>query len=1049
MTELDTVPRSTAAHFGTGSAQAAGFRYDMSRSLPRPAVPVTEGDAGGSPRGAAPSNYPFPPSLEADRRGPRLPPPSQDPHASRRTIQPLSIGETTDPWASRSMPTHHLGGPPAYSSPSAQEPSPTSQARTFPDQRGGPPSFHGPAGRDQPVAGPDGVARPFPREQLPPLSHLIPVEPASASSRSPYSSPWSAGSSRSPRRSPTSGATSYEATSLQASPFSDRSMGRAASFAVMPAHDRSMRGHSHSMSSFPSPQHSAQEAVPYFDRQRHSVATGSPNWPPRSDPTSQLQQHHPRPPQSSPYAGPRPGHGASASPPVGDVIGPSIWTGTHFLPRFIGEREVRGEGPCYFYDDGTHCKTFIDGEAVNAHWGVTKAGKPRKRLAVACLTCREKKIKCDPDFPKCVQCEKFGRVCKFKNAPRGHRTSPEPYGFEDGEAAFSSSHSTVKETADEVAEPAGPANAQDPDEGDGNDARKRRPSRDLRRHSSSISDVDPLDVSQPMQYASKKRRQSSPTDARLPHMRPSVRGSGGHRARPSFHADLFGSGMADAGPSSSFHWRTDPFDVDAELSSHLVHVYFAHINAATYCLFPRRPFTRWAEGGKEKSQDDIMLLYSILTVASNFSTRDDRRELGRELARISRCAVDNCSSRYTLQLAQSRLLLGIYLFATNKPTEGWDISGSGMRTINGLKLNQDVLDSDPRSEVVPEYGLDAAGHAECCRRTFWAAYLMDRYSGVCSGHVTTLHNEDAFVRLPCDDGSYEELACGVDAPAVHLMDRAPRPGSRLGAMAHLVRISCVWGDVLAEIQRSGHRPTDGYEERYEAFYEQIQARLDEWTADLPAELGYSRDNLDGSVRSGRMATFVAMHVLHHAAAMKLNRHVRGELVRPERLGENIRRAHAHARALLRMMGDLATRRERVLGVERHCSAPFTGHAITLACEIVSAKGTAGTMAEVLGLLDGGLAVLDELGQNWSSARAQRARVAERGAQLRELRRWDGDRGEEAPFSLPAASAARSPAEDDATYRTPLEAYVEALAAERKESGSSTTGLISAMSIDEG
>jgi hypothetical protein len=111
--------------------------------------------------------------------------------------------------------------------------------------------------------------------------------------------------------------------------------------------------------------------------------------------------------------------------PVKDGLGPKIWTGTHFLPRFVRQAEVPGEGLCFFYDDGTHCKTLIDGEPVNAHWGVTKAGKPRKRLAIACLTCREKKIKCDPDFPRCVQCDKFGRVCKFKNAPRGgHNTSP-------------------------------------------------------------------------------------------------------------------------------------------------------------------------------------------------------------------------------------------------------------------------------------------------------------------------------------------------------------------------------------------------------------------------------------------------------------------------------------------------------------------------------------------------------------------------------------------------------------------------------------------------
>ncbi|KAK9420302.1 hypothetical protein SUNI508_06571 [Seiridium unicorne] len=133
-------------------------------------------------------------------------------------------------------------------------------------------------------------------------------------------------------------------------------------------------------------------------------------------------QRHPQTPSHSSSSFSK---GASEAAPVKDGLGPKIWTGTHFLPRFVRQAEVSGEGLCYFYDDGSHCKTVIDGEQVNAHWGVTKAGKPRKRLAIACLTCREKKIKCDPDFPRCVQCEKFGRVCKFKNAPRGgHNTSP-------------------------------------------------------------------------------------------------------------------------------------------------------------------------------------------------------------------------------------------------------------------------------------------------------------------------------------------------------------------------------------------------------------------------------------------------------------------------------------------------------------------------------------------------------------------------------------------------------------------------------------------------
>lgn len=163
------------------------------------------------------------------------------------------------------------------------------------------------------------------------------------------------------------------------------------------------------------------------DPNRQEYSLGSRDAPFRS-PQGQFRLHFPGPKD---HSTPSFDQGSSHAPVIStnssststsenltskDGIGPKIWTGTHFLPRFVRTAEVPGEGTCYFYDDGSHCKTVIDGEAVNAHWGVTKAGKPRKRLAIACVTCREKKIKCDPDYPRCIQCEKFGRICKFKNA---------------------------------------------------------------------------------------------------------------------------------------------------------------------------------------------------------------------------------------------------------------------------------------------------------------------------------------------------------------------------------------------------------------------------------------------------------------------------------------------------------------------------------------------------------------------------------------------------------------------------------------------------------
>ena len=86
------------------------------------------------------------------------------------------------------------------------------------------------------------------------------------------------------------------------------------------------------------------------------------------------------------------------------------------LAYVVEERVIEGEGLCYIYSDGSHCPKYLNGELVNANWGITKAGKPRKRLAQACLTCRARKIKCLPNFPKCDQCQRSGRSCRYENA---------------------------------------------------------------------------------------------------------------------------------------------------------------------------------------------------------------------------------------------------------------------------------------------------------------------------------------------------------------------------------------------------------------------------------------------------------------------------------------------------------------------------------------------------------------------------------------------------------------------------------------------------------
>lgn len=87
-------------------------------------------------------------------------------------------------------------------------------------------------------------------------------------------------------------------------------------------------------------------------------------------------------------------------------------TGPEASKKYLGIKDFAGEGTFHIYDGGYRIPTSVDGETVNPQWGLTKANKPRKRLALACLDCREKKIKCEPGASSCLQCEKAKRPCR-------------------------------------------------------------------------------------------------------------------------------------------------------------------------------------------------------------------------------------------------------------------------------------------------------------------------------------------------------------------------------------------------------------------------------------------------------------------------------------------------------------------------------------------------------------------------------------------------------------------------------------------------------------
>ncbi|KAH7323959.1 fungal-specific transcription factor domain-containing protein [Rhexocercosporidium sp. MPI-PUGE-AT-0058] len=646
-----------------------------------------------------------------------------------------------------------------------------------------------------------------------------------------------------------------------------------------------------------------------------------------------------------------------------DGLGPKIWTGTQFLPRFVRSAEVPGEGMCYFYDDGTHCKTVIDGEIVNAHWGVTKAGKPRKRLAIACITCREKKIKCDPDYPRCVQCEKFGRICKFKNAPRGGHGSPDtpPSDPEDSVSRPASSRADIESFKVEKRESSHSVSPRQ--------VRQATPDSEIhhsKRQRTGYNDFTPV-----ASEASPRPSFQDPTSPRTP------------------WAEHVNNSLANQS-SLTQEWQTNPFSTHPMLVGELITVFFKHIPETAYSMFPEGPFKAWVLSVSEKSADELMLVYTVLALGTVFSQKSEHRVFGAQFAAVSRFACDN--SRFSIQLVQSRVLLALYYFANNKAEDAWDFCGAALRAASGIKLNLEIEKTDDAYRKSFPYGLTRAGFAECRRRTYWSCYLMDRFNGFCSGHLSIVQSDDVFLRLPCDVNSFESQL-DIQNP---FFDPTTPPIQNInwtiGSMAYLINITTIWGDVMANIYRTSHRPNpSNSRSNFPAFYDNATLRLRSWNDALPACYVFSAENLARAANGGKLGTFMMMHTVYHTTAMKLNRYIQQYNLTKSQLTHHVSVSKQHAEDLLKVVGTLATFKASAPSSptlhgdsQTKFSSPFVGYAIVSAIDILTAKITVHAIANRLASFQGAQSILAELAQFWRSSQNQQALVQQRVRDLTEL-----------------------------------------------------------------
>ncbi|KAG0155698.1 hypothetical protein PDIDSM_2871 [Penicillium digitatum] len=667
--------------------------------------------------------------------------------------------------------------------------------------------------------------------------------------------------------------------------------------------------------------------------------------------------------------------------PNGELSSPESATRSRnhpLRPHVVDERVIDGE-LCFVYADGSFCPKFIDGTPVNANWGVTKAGRPRKRLGLACLTCREKKIKCNPNpTPEavCDQCRKSGRECRFESAPRGNRHplrgSAGPSGRPDPYPPANHGALDVSPASYDIAR--------------ASDSATSLPGTNGHSPISESSMLTPSAQEPTYETMAEAHKASRSRSYQFP---PSLSGDDKF-ARLSTHiestrspeySDILGE-LKDNNSDDPLaaSWHLDPYESDPETAVHYTECYFLHMNDGLYHMFPHGRFSSWLKTYPTKSADDKMLLYSMMALGSVFSDRPDKMAAMRRFSRIARFAINRSQHTISLQLAQSHIIMSLWYYATGSLVGSWDSIGAAGRAVFGLRYNVESGGVVVDQSQMCDYGLHPQALIECRRRTFWIAFVLDRFSSLYSASSTFISSDAALLRLPCRGEIYETQQYATVPYFQSFLNHIPASTgddrSTLSPMAFLIEIMAIWGDVSLHITRLPHIPPEAYNRLTEDFHTTIVQKSNQWMNRLPEYLTFSPINLERSIRQRKVDTFISTHLFYHASLMKLYRYARHQSLRPEILGQYIHRARYHAVEILRISLTFDQYAKKIIPSRHNTETsisqilllnPFLGYVILSAVDVLSSAGLASQLHECISYIRGALDTVQELGRCWDSS----------------------------------------------------------------------------------
>lgn len=469
----------------------------------------------------------------------------------------------------------------------------------------------------------------------------------------------------------------------------------------------------------------------------------------------------------------------------------------------------------------------------------TKAGKDRKRLPLACIACRRKKIRCSGEKPACKHCFRSRTPCVYKVTTRKAAPRTDYMAMLDKRLKRMEERVTKIIPGDEASNILATGRAQLRPPGPGQGPKAQNPKKRVADEAFGPQQEDWVQ--------SHLSKTSAP-------------------GREHDQNKTLQEGSEQLPPR--------------EIQEHLAEVYFECLYGQSYLLLHRPSFMRRLRAGTAPP----VLVLAVCAIAARFSTHPRVNSepaflRGEEWAAPAREIALKCYDQPSITILIVLLILGLHEFGTCRGGRSWMFCGMAMRMAYALQLHRE-LDHDPlgrKDDADPKL---SATDREIRRRTMWACFMMDRFNSSGTERPTCASEEHIKIQLPNKEFNFHNEIPGPtetldgEKPSPALIDAGQNadPRDNMGVPSYIVRIIVLWGRVIRYLNLGG-KEIDRYEMWHpKSHFGELVRQVGDFKASLPADLQYNSDNLATQAAEKISNQFLLLHISYYQVVLFLHRY---------------------------------------------------------------------------------------------------------------------------------------------------------------------------------